>query len=148
MTRLATLASATLLFAALASHAQAPCTLLTPDQMNPVIGTQVQAGQPGQAPANDCTWKDSKGEDRVYLSLRDPKDFSSLRESMASTGRLVPITGLSGDAFFVSSTGSSAALYALKGKHVILLTVTGVDFSKAQNEAAEKSLATQILDKL
>ncbi len=166
MTRFLTLASAVILFAALASclthaqahtpakapiKAQAPCSLLTPDEIKALAGTQVQPGQPGQPSqpgSNDCTWKDAKGQDRVFLSLRDPKGFHDLRDSMQATGRLVPITGLSGDAFFVSSAGNSAALYALKGSHVVLLTVDGVGFSKAQNEAAEKTLATQVLDKL
>ena len=151
-TRLFPLAPAAILLAALVprlAHAQAPCSLLSPEQINSVVGTPVGPGQPGgQSGSSDCTWKDAKGQDRVYLSLRDPKDFHDLRDSMQSTGRLVPITGLSGDAFFVSSTGASAALYALKGKHLVLLTVDGPGFGKAENEAAEKALATGILAKL
>ncbi|HVG27898.1 MAG TPA: hypothetical protein VM865_09860 [Acidobacteriaceae bacterium] len=156
-----TLTLAAILTAALASHAApaqaphaspkaaakepAPCDLLTPDAIKTVIESPVQPGQPG---AGDCTWHDAKGETRGYLSLKDAADFHSLRSQMQASGRLVPVTGLAGDAFFVSSTGSSAALYTLKAKRVLLLTVDGVGYSKAQNEAAEKSLAAQILARL
>jgi hypothetical protein len=153
--RLATLAVAAVFFAALApSHLQAqphtptPCTLLTPDQIKTLLGTPVLPGQPGAAGSPDCTWPDAKGQTRVYLSLKDATDFKDFRASMQATGRMAPVTGLAEDAFFVSSANSSTALYALKAKHLLLLTVDGVAFSKAQNQAAEKALATQILAKL
>ena len=134
---------------ATAAHAApptpSPCALLTPDQIKVVLSSPVLMGKPGSA---DCTWADAHGETRVYLSLKDATDFHSLRDSMQATGRLVPITGLAEDAFFVSGTGSAAALYALKRKRVLLLTVDGVGFSKAQNVGAEKALATQLLPKL
>ena len=85
----------------------------------------------------------------VYLSLKDATpEYMSFRDSMQATGRLVPVTGLAEDAFYVSATGSSAALYFLKAHHLMLLTVDGVGFSKAQNEAAERGLATEILPRL
>jgi hypothetical protein len=67
---------------------------------------------------------------------------------MVSSGRLVPLAGLGGDAFFISSAGNSAALYVLKDKHLLLITVDGVNFTKAQNESAEQTLAIAILPKL
>lgn len=131
--------------AAKAAKSEAPCSLATPDQIKTLIGAPVQPGQPAAA---DCTWRDAKGDTRVYLSLRDSKDFHSFRSQMQTTGKMVPITGVGEDAFFVSSTGSSAALYALKKTHVLLLTVDGPGYSKAENEAAEQALANQILAKL
>lgn len=161
--RPATLAAAAFLFAALAprpAFAQAPaqahppskeltpCSLVTPDQIKTLIDTPVVPGKPGSADSHDCTWADAKGVTRVYLSLKDATDYKDFRASMQATGRLLPITGLAEDAFFVSSVSSSSALYALKAKRLLLLTVDGLGFSKAQNQAAEKALATQILAKL
>jgi hypothetical protein len=156
--RLLTLATAAIVFTAIATsrpmHAEPPtlpCALLSPLQIKTVLDTPVLDGKPG-APSDgttDCTWPDSKGETRVYLSLKEPGiEYKSFRDSMLATGRLVPISGLSGDAFYIASAGNSAALYALKGKHLLLITVDGVGFTKAQNESAERSLATEILPKL
>jgi hypothetical protein len=134
-------------------HAQtpAPCTLLTPTQIKTVLTTPLSEGKPGTPTAGttDCTWSDPKGETRVYLSLNDPGiHYKSFRDSMLATGRLVPIPGLADDAFFVSSAGNSAALYALKNKHLLLVTVDGVNFTKTQNESAEQTLVIAILPKL
>jgi hypothetical protein len=124
-----------------------PCSLLSDAQIKSVLSTAILAGKPGE---NDCTWADAKdGATRIYISIKDPGiEYKSMRDSMQSTGKLVPITGLTGDAFYMAGTGSSAALYALKNKHLLLLTVDGIGFSRAQNEAAEKGLAEQILAKL
>jgi hypothetical protein len=154
-TSLTTLATAALLLSALTTaHAQpvpAPCALLTPTQIKTTLLTPVLPGKPG-APSDgtlDCTWPDAKGETRIYLSLKEPGiDYKSFRDSMQSTGRLVPVAGLGGDAFYISSSGNSAALYVLKGKHLLLITVDGINFTKANNEAAEHTLATEILPRL
>ena len=154
--RLLTLSAAAILFTAIAPrpmHAQlpAPCTLLTPAQIKTVLTTPLSEGKPGTPTdgTTDCTWSDPKGVTRVYLSLNDPGiHYKSFRDSMLATGKLVPIPGLGGDAFFISSAGNSAALYVLKGKHLLLITVDGVNFTKVQNESAEQTLATQILPKL
>ncbi|QMV18758.1 hypothetical protein GOB94_08740 [Granulicella sp. 5B5] len=160
-TSLATLAAAALLTTPALSaaprpaqpHAISPCALLTPDQIKVVLGTPVLNGKPGTSGASpgsaDCTWADAHGETRIYLQVKDATpDYHDFRNSMQATGRLVPVTGLAEDAFYISATGSSAALYFLKAHHVMLLTVDGVGFSKAQNEAAERGLATQVLPKL
>lgn len=134
-------------------HAQlpAPCTLLTPTQIKTVLTTPLSEGRPGTPTdgTTDCTWSDPKGETRVYLSLNDPGiHYKSFRDSMLATGKLVPIPGLGGDAFFISSAGNSAALYVLQNKHLLLVTVDGPNFTKVQNESAEQTLATAILPKL
>ena len=42
-----------------AAHAQAPCSLLTPDQIKAVLNSPVEPGQPGVAKdSNECTWSD------------------------------------------------------------------------------------------
>jgi hypothetical protein len=128
-----------------------PCALLSPQQIRSVLPTPILAGKPG-APGDgttDCTWLDSKGETRAYLSLKEPgTEYKSFRDSMLATGRLVPIAGLAGDAFYIASAGNSAALYVLKGKQLLLITVDGVGFTKVQNESAERILAAQVLPKL
>src|SRR6202046_3603556 len=134
-------------------HAQlpAPCTLLTPTQIKTVLTTPLSEPKPGPPTdgTTDCTWSDPKGVTRVYLSLNDPGiHYKAFRDSMLATGKLVPIPGLADDAFFISSAGNSAALYALKNKHLLLVTVDGPNFTKTQNESAEQTLVTAILPKL
>lgn len=128
-----------------AAKAPDACKLLTTDEIKTSTETAVQPGTPGK---DDCTWKDAKGQDRVYVSIRDGYEWKSMRDQMQVTGRLAPVTGIAEDAFYVSSTGSSAVLYVLKHRHAVLITVTGDNFSKAQNEGAEKTLAVQILSRL
>jgi hypothetical protein len=156
--RLATLATAAIVLTAIVApcplHAAPPtppCALLSPAQIKTVLITPVINGKPGSPSdgTTDCTWPDSKGETRLYLSLKDPGiEYKSFRDAMLATGRLVPVSGLSADAFFIASAGNSAALYVLKGKHLLLITVNGVNFTKANNESAEQTLATEILPKL
>jgi hypothetical protein len=143
-----TFATAATLFTA-AACAQAPCGLLTPDQIKTVLGSPVQPGHPGGTKDSpDCTWQDAQGHDRVYLSLKETTEFHQLRAQMQSTGRMVPITGVGEDAFFISSTGSDAALYTIKRGHLVLLTVSAPNASRVDNEASEKAIATRILAKL
>ena len=154
----AAIVSAAIVFTAIVAprpmHAEPPtppCALLSPLQIKTVLDTPVLDGKPG-APSDgttDCTWPDSKGETRLYLSLKEPGiEYKSFRDSMLATGRLVPVSGLSADAFYIASAGTTAALFVLKGKHLLLITVNGVGFTKAQNESAERTLATEILPKL
>jgi len=147
------LITATILLTVAAAHATppTPCALLTPAQIKSVLDTPLADGKPGSPSdgTTDCTWADTKGETRVYLSLKEPGiDYKSFRDAMLATGRLVPIPGLGGDAFFISSAGNSAALYVLKGKELLLVTVDGPNFTKPENESAEQVLATKILPKL
>ena len=121
------------------------CNLLTLDEIKSITGAAAQPGKPG---ADDCTWKDSKGEDRVYISVHESLDWHNLHDTMRGTGKLTPLTGVAEDAFFVGSSGSSAALYLLKGKHYVIFTITAPNASKADNEAAEKTLAPHILGRL
>jgi hypothetical protein len=133
-----------------AAHAQAPCSLLTPDQIKAVVGGPVNPGTPGGSKDSpDCTWKDAKGEDRVYVSLKSRDTFNVTRAQMSNTGRLASVTGVGEDAFFVSSTaGSAAYLYALGKHHLLLLQVNVPNASRQDNEAAEKAIAGEILPKL
>ena len=132
-----------------------PCALLSPLQIKAVLNgkpdTPLLDGKPGSPSdgTTDCTWPDSKGETRVYLSLHEPGiEYKSFRDSMRATGRFVAVPGLGGDAFFIASPGNTAALYVLQGKQLLLVTVNGFGFTKAQNESAEQILATAILPKL
>jgi hypothetical protein len=156
--RLLTLSAAAIVFTAIVAarplHAEPPtppCALLTPVQIKAVLSTPVLDGKPGTPSdgTTDCTWPDSKGETRLYLSLKEPGiEYKSFRDSMLATGRLVPVSGLSADAFYIASAGNSAALYVLKGKHLLLITVSGIGVTRAQNESTERTFATQILPKL
>lgn len=143
-----TLAAAALLPFAL--HAQSsPCTLLTPDQIKAVVSVPVNPGTPGGSKDSpDCTWKDAKGEDRVYVSLKTRDNYNVTKAQMQHTGRLASVTGVGEDAFFVSSTGSTAYLYTLGKKHLLLLSASIPNASRQDNQAAEKALANEILPKL
>jgi hypothetical protein len=149
----------TLIFAAAAlwtagAHAQAPCSLLTPDQIKAVVSVAVTSGQSGGAKESpDCTWKDAKGANtdqaRVYLRLSTRDNFNVTRAQMQNTGRLANISGVGEDAFFVSSAaGSTAYLYTIGKRHLLLLEVNIPNASRQDNEAAEKALANEILPKL
>ena len=133
-----------------AAHAQAPCSLLTQDQIKAVVSVPVNPGTPGGTKDSpDCTWKDGKGEDRVYLSLKTRDNYNVVHAQMQASGRLVAVTGVGEDAFFVTSpAGSTSYLYALGKKHLLLLQVNIPNASRQDNQAAEKGLATQILPKL
>ena len=147
-TCLALAAAATLIPAA--AHAQAPCSLLTPDQIKAALNSPVEPGQPGVAKdSNDCTWSDPRGEDRVYIALQPRIKFQTTRAQIEKAGgHPTSVTGVGEDAFFVSSGESSVALYVLAKNHLLLLTVNKPDATQEQNEAAEKALATQILPQL
>ncbi len=140
-------ATATLVAAA---HAQSPCSLLTPDQIKPLLNGAVTPGVPGGTKDSpDCTWKDAKGEDRVYVSLKPRDTFNVTRAQMSNTGRLASVTGVGEDAFFVTSpAGSTAYLYALGKHHLLLLQVNIPNASRNDNEAAEKALAASVLPKI
>lgn len=141
------LTAAALLTAAV--HAQAPCSLLAPDQIKAVLSVSVNPGQPGGSKESpDCTWRDAKGEDRVYLSLKPRDTFNVTRAQLAHTGKLASVTGVGEDAFFVTSVGSTAYLYTLGKRHLLLLSVNVPNASKQENEADEKVVANQILPKL
>ena len=133
-----------------AAHAQDPCSLLTPDQIKAVLNSPVEPGQPGVAKdSNECTWSEARGADRVYLALRPGADFQTTRIKMAKAGvHTTAVTGVGEDAFFVSSGDSSSALYVLAKNHLLLLTVNKPDATQQDNQAAEKTLATQILPQL
>jgi hypothetical protein len=143
------LAAAAILFTA-AAHAQAPCSLVTADQIKAVVGVPVNPGQPGGTKDSpDCTWKDAKGENRVYISLKTRDNYNVVHAQMQNSGRLTSVTGVGEDAFFVTSpAGSTAYLYALGKHHLLLLQINIPNASRQDNEAAEKGLATEILPKL
>ena len=132
------------------ASAQSPCSLLTPDQIKAVLNSPVDPGQPGVAKdSNDCTWSDPRGEDRVYIALQPRTAFQTTRSQIEKAGgHPTSVTGVGEDAFFVSSGDSSCALYVLAKNHLLLLTVNGPNASQEQNQAFEKTLATQILPQL
>lgn len=132
------------------AYAQAPCSLLTQDQAKAVLSVDVSPGQAGGTKESpDCTWKDAKGEDRVYVSLKPRDTFNVTRAQLANTSRVSSVTGVGENAFFVTSTaGSTAYLYALGKHHMLLLQVNVPNASRQDNEAAEKALAVEILPKL
>jgi hypothetical protein len=141
-------AAATLISAA--GAAQAPCSLLTPDQIKAVLNSPVEPGQPGVAKdSNDCTWSASTGEDRVYIALQPRAKFQTTRAQIEKDGaNPTPVTGVGEDAFLVASGDSSSALYVLAKNHLLILTVNGPNATEEQNQAFEKTLATQILPQL
>lgn len=143
-------AVAAILFTAASAHAQAPCNLLTPDQIKAVVGVPVTPGQAGGTKDSpDCTWKDAKGETRAYVSLKTRDNYNVTKAQMQHTGRLAPVTGVGEDAFFITSpAGSTAYLYTLGKKHLLLLQANIPNASRQDNQAAEKALANEILPKL
>src|ERR1700761_4155987 len=92
-------AAAAILIPTTATHAQAPCSLLTPDQIKAVVSVPVTPGQPGGTKDSpDCTWKDAKGEDRAYVSLKTRDNYNVVHAQMQNSGRLASVTGVGEDA--------------------------------------------------
>ncbi|HTV07753.1 MAG TPA: DUF3558 family protein [Candidatus Aquilonibacter sp.] len=149
MIRSALAFAAAVVFTTLAA-AQSPCTLLTPDQIKAVVGESVVPGQPGgPKDSPDCTWRDAKGENRVYLSLKSRDNFNVTRAQMQHSGHLANVSGVGEDAFFVTSAaGSTAYLYTIGKHHLLLLSINIPNGSKQDNEAAEKAVATEVLPKI
>ena len=143
-------AAATLVSAAAHAQAPAPCSLLTPDQIKAVVNVPVNPGTPGGTKDSpDCTWKDAKGEDRAYVSLKTRDNYNVVHAQMQNSGRLASVTGVGEDAFFVTSpAGSTSYLYTLGKKHLLLLQANIPNASRQDNQAAEKALANEILPKL
>lgn len=144
-----TLTAAALLFSA-SARAQAPCSLLTVDQIKAVVNVPVNPGEAGGSKDSpDCTWKDAKGETRAYVSLKTRDNYNVTKAQMQHTGRLASVTGVGEDAFFITSpAGSTSYLYALGKHHLLLLQVNIPNASRQDNQAAEKAIANQVLPKI
>lgn len=120
---------------------------MTQNQIKAAVGEAVPPGKPGSD--GDCSWKDAKGQEVVYLQVKATgADYKGFRDQMQATGRMMMVTGLAEDAFFVASSGSSAALYALKAHHLLLITVDRPGNGRAENEATEKALMTLVLPRV
>lgn len=147
-----TLAAAALIPAA--ACAQAPCSLLTADQIKAVVGAPVTPGEPGGTKDSpDCTWKDAKSPNtdqvRVYLSLKTRDNYNVVHAQMQHSSRATSVTGVGEDAFFVTGTvGSTAYLYALAKHHLLVFQINIPNASRNDNEAAEKALANVIVPKV
>jgi hypothetical protein len=140
----ARLLTVALLFAAapLAARAADLCNLLTTAEISAATGDPVTTTSPG--PSN-CTWHGKASA--VYLTIRDSSGWATGKSMMLGSGNATATSGVGTDAFFLNS-GAQPFLYALKGSHFIILRVNVTKFSKDQNEAAAKALATSALSRL
>ena len=130
---------------ALRAEASDPCTYLTTDQVAAATGIPFNPGTPG--PKN-CVWHAIKSNSNVYLTLRDAAGYDRFKATGQATGHVVPVTGIGDDAFYLAGDTASASLYVRKGAQVILLAVRIDGAPLEKNEAAERSLAAQILPHL
>jgi hypothetical protein len=134
-----------LMAAPLAAQTPNPCTYLTTDQIAAATGLPSNPGTPG--PKN-CVWHATKSNSNVYLTLRDGATYDAFKAQVQAAGHMTPVTGLGDDAFFLGGSPTSSALYVRKGAQVILLIVRIDGASLDKNQAAEKTLAAQILPHL
>jgi hypothetical protein len=139
------LATLILTATSLSAYAQDPCTYLTTDQVATALGAPSNPGTPG--PKN-CVWHATKANSNVYLTLRDAASYNTFKSAAQASGHMTPVSGLGDDAFFVAGSTASASLYVRKGSQVILLMVRIDGALLDKNQAAEKTLAAQILPHL
>jgi hypothetical protein len=141
--RLLPLAAAILFAAApLAARAADTCGLLTAGEISAATGDPVTSTSPG--PSN-CIWRGKASG--VYLTIRDGATWANGKSMFQASGHLQPSSGVGDDSFFLDA-GAQPFLYVLKGGHFIILRVNVNKFSQAQNEAADKALATSAIGRM
>jgi len=123
------------------------CSLLTPAQVNAVLGISVKAGEP--SPGNIlCEWPPPSPTNtkRVEVSVSDSSNWAMEKAPPAGAGvETTPVNGIADDAFYLKTAGETM-LYVKKGKVEFFVLVHG--FPVDQVKAKEKTLAQQVLTKL
>ena len=129
----------------LAAQTPNPCTLLTNAQVTAAMGTPMTS-TPG--PPVSCIWNARNGDSRVYVTLRDAAAYATAKSQATAVDKLIPISGLGDGAFILGDPDTPGALYVLKGSHTVVILAHATDFTPDQTQAAEKTLAAQILSHL
>ena len=152
--------SIVLLVAGPALHAGAlqkvdACTLLTPVQVNAVLGVSVGPGQHISSPSK-CGW--AEPSDRMHRGKHVVLEVFSANGSLTPVDRFnkdkaparritkTPVTGVGDDAYFITTPGLGTGLNVRKGSSVFQLRVNG--FPPDQIQTIEKVLAKDVLAKL
>jgi hypothetical protein len=168
-TRLAALAVAVFLFAAIAAPpaSAAPddaCSLLTQAQVTSVVGVAVGAGEHVMPTyLKTCTWTATgaaQGIKYVTLSLQAANSFGAAKNMMEQMQAMQTAkgknanqltnssaSGIGDDAFYTSMGSKYTGLLVKKGDVAFKVAIYG-EMPTEKTKALEKSLALQVLSKL
>jgi hypothetical protein len=125
-----------------------PCSLLTQDQVNAVLGLSAKGGS---GDAKTCNWSEPTGapgrKKIVVVAWQDAKEFASAKAPTSSPNLVkTPVTGIGDDAVYVTVTNVTTTLTVKKGDVYFEVHVYG--FGDADTKAAEKTVALDVLAKL
>lgn len=123
------------------------CALATPAEVGAALGRSVPAGVPSGVNAPSCTWTagDASG---ATIAATDTGSVGKLPFGLQgrSGAHVTPIPNLGDAAFFASGGGDfpDAELDMKKGGRAVTITaaIAGGTMTQAQQEAAEKAIAT------
>jgi hypothetical protein len=127
-----------------------PCALLSPAQVNSVLGGNVGAGK--ALATTVCIWAEPRQSTgttvkRVTLTLQKPQAFAYAKMPVNSKDiTKTPVSGVGEDAVYGTTMGKFSVLTVKKGDVVFSVRVDG--FPLDQAEQKEKTLAQQVVAKL
>jgi hypothetical protein len=150
---LLTMLAAVLLFttASAADKAIAPCSLLTPAEIQAVLGEPVKPGvakvQANPLAGADCTYVVSDfGSFNIVIKPRQTGETPEKVKAMFAKMNMksTDLPGVGDGAFFISPGFEMVQLHAFKGSKYILFTL----LDPKRKEAAARPLAAQLMKQL
>ncbi len=137
----------TLILAAAAPLAAAlpvdACALLTPAQVGAAVGTTVGAGTYVTPEfKKTCTWERSDGTPLVTLLIQGAQAFEG-GKIFDAKAPITPVSGVGDDAYYLA-VGPTVSLIVKKSGAGFKVTLYGTQYSMAQKQAIEKTLALQV----
>jgi hypothetical protein len=122
----------------------APCALLTQDQVRAVVGASVSAGAP--IANTGCSWSTTGAPKvTVTVSKQSEKMFDGAKSSSLPNGQKTSISGVGDEAIFIGVPNFSS-LWVRTGTKFLLVRIYGLPVSEVQTKL--KVLATNALSKL
>ena len=130
--------------AAIAQSASDACSLLTQAQVSAAVGAQMGAGGYVMPTfKTTCTW--SVPGKIVTLMTTTPATFEAGKTSPAY--KVVPVSGIGDDAYYVVTGGTMVSLIAKKGNAAFKTSVY-IELPVDTLESMEKTLALEVASKL
>jgi hypothetical protein len=129
------------------AQAHDPCALLTPAQIQVVLGAKVGSGQP--IGSTGCSWSAAAAANThaamVTLSLVDASGFTTMKTPLPGVAKN-GASGIGDDAFY-TTVSTLTTLSVKEGNVAFVVRLYGVP-GQSKQEAVEKSLALDVLKKV
>jgi hypothetical protein len=128
----------------LPAYAVEPCSLLTPAQVNAVLGANV-----GSAKVSPllCEWSAPNQPKKVALVLSSQRAFGFAKTPVVASAKTMPSSGIGDDSVYSLAVGidpgPDTALYVKKGNSYFVIHVYGV-LDRGKVMAMEKTLALEV----